>query len=50
MRFGEGTVTGGGNGLAANSPGEPPNDAGADLGAMETSALRGILQWDPTEI
>jgi iron complex outermembrane receptor protein len=45
-RFGAGTVTGGGNGFAANAPG---SDAGADLGDNETTALRGILQFNPQD-
>jgi len=45
-RFGNGTLTGGGNGFAANAP---ESDAGADLGETETTALRGILEWDPSE-
>ena len=44
QRFGEGTVTGGGNGFAANAPG---SDAGADLGETESTALRGIIEWNP---
>ncbi len=45
-RFGLGTITGQGNGFDANAPGA---DAGADLGETETTAVRGILEFDPTE-
>jgi len=45
-RFGLGTITGGGNGFAANAPGA---DAGADLGETETIAVRGILEFDPSD-
>ncbi len=49
-RFGLGTISGGGNGFAANAPVAPPaNDAGASLGDTETMAVRGILQFEPSE-
>ncbi len=45
-RFGLGTISAGGNGFAANTPGI---DAGADLGETETKAVRGILEFDPND-
>lgn len=45
-RFGLGTISGGGNGFAANAPGA---DAGADLGDDETTALRGTLLFEATD-
>lgn len=45
-RFGLGTISGGGNGFAANTPGA---DAGDDLGETETVAVRGILEFDPSD-
>jgi len=45
-RFGQGTVEAGDNSLLPNQPGA---DAGADLGETETTAVRGILEWDPSE-
>ncbi len=50
-RFGAGTLTlpfadPDRNGFAANAPG---TDAGADLGDNETTALRGILQFNPQD-
>ena len=44
-RFGLGTFSGD-NSFAANAPGP---DAGADLGETETIAVRGILQFEPSE-
>ncbi|MGI9343134.1 MAG: TonB-dependent receptor [Gammaproteobacteria bacterium] len=47
QRFGQGTIEGPvDNSFASNAPGP---DAGADLGETETSALRGILQWEPSD-
>jgi len=45
-RFGLGTITGGGNGFVANAPG---SDAGANLGKTQTTAVRGIVEFDPSE-
>jgi len=45
-RFGQGTLFAADNSFAANAPAP---DAGADLGDIETTALRGILQWNPQD-